>query len=141
MAHTAHTPWIAGLLAWLVALLVIGVLDGLWLGVIARDLYRSEMGDLMAPQIRLLPAAAFYLLYPAGLVFLLLATRPESITQAAVVSAVIGLMAYGAYDMTNLAVIRGWSARLSLIDWCWGTLATTCGGVAAWLAVRDRLAG
>jgi uncharacterized membrane protein len=42
------------------ALLVMGVLDALWLGVIARDLYRREIGELMAAQVQVLPAALFY---------------------------------------------------------------------------------
>jgi uncharacterized membrane protein len=34
------------------ALLVMGILDGLWLGVVAKDFYRQEMGDLMAGSVR-----------------------------------------------------------------------------------------
>ena len=37
---------------YLVALLVMGVLDALWLGVLARDFYRQEMGAQMAEQVR-----------------------------------------------------------------------------------------
>ena len=47
---------------YLVALLVMGVLDALWLGVLARDFYRQEMGAQMAEQVRWLPAA----LWPQG---------------------------------------------------------------------------
>ena len=65
------------------ALLVMGVLDAVWLGFIARDLYRRELGDLMAANVRVVPAALFYLGYPAGLVALALQPLPESMSMAA----------------------------------------------------------
>ena len=95
------------------ALLVMGVLDALWLGWLARDFYRQEIGAQMADPIRWGPALAFYFAYPAALV------------------------AYGVYDLTNLATLRQWPVKLALVDTAWGTFASTlAGGVAAWVAQR-----
>jgi len=108
-------------------------LDLVWLGVIARDLYRSEMGALIAPEFRVVPAAVFYLLYVAGVVFFVVmpAVQAGAPAQALLTGAFFGLVAYGTYDFTNLAVVRDWPARLSLIDLAWGTVATAAASFGA----------
>ena len=63
--------------AYAAALATLLVLDGVWLGVVARDLYQREMGTLLADSVKLAPAAAFYLLYPLALVFLTMASPPS----------------------------------------------------------------
>jgi len=118
-------------LAYGVALVAMAVLDGLWLGWLARDLYRREIGDLMAGAVRLGPAALFYGLYPLGLVYLALQPAPTAVLDAALRAAVVGLVAYGAYDLSNLATLRGWSVRLCLIDMAWGTGASALAGMLA----------
>src|SRR5436190_1175384 len=83
------------------ALVAILVLDGLWLGLIAKDLYKREMGSLMAEQVRVLPVIVFYALYPAALVYLTLMAPPSGWPEAALRGAILDLAAYGAYDLTN----------------------------------------
>ncbi len=129
--------WLAGYGA---ALLVVGVLDALWLGVLARDFYRRELGDLMASSVRLLPAVVFYVGYPAGVVALALSPLPDSLGSAVAKSALLGLVVYGVYDMTNMATLRRWSWQLAATDMAWGTLVTALAGGAAWWVMR-RVAG
>jgi uncharacterized membrane protein len=116
------------------ALLVIGALDALWLGWLARGFYRDAMGDLMRPDILWGPALVFYFAYPAGVLMLALSPMPLNAWQAAGRGALLGLVVYGVYDMTNLATLKGWSWKLSLLDMAWGTLVTCLGAVAAWSA-------
>jgi uncharacterized membrane protein len=118
------------------ALVVIGVLDGVWLGLVARDFYRQEMGELMAPTVRALPAAVFYLAYPAGLVSLALQPLPPSASGALWRAALVGAVAYGTYDLTNLAVLRNASVKLALVDLAWGTLISAVAGTAAYFAMQ-----
>ena len=118
------------------ALLVMGALDAAWLGFLARDFYRQEMGALMTPQLRVMPAALFYLGYPAGLVTLALQPLPESAMAVLVRSGLVGLVAYGTYDLTNLAVLRGASVKLALVDIAWGILASAVAGTAAYFAMQ-----
>ena len=114
-------------------------LDALWLGVLTKDLYRREMGSLMADSVRLAPAVLFYLLYPAALTYLALLHRPSGVLEAMRRSAVLGLAAYGAYDLTNLAIVRGWPLGLSLIDWAWGgAVSAIAGGAGWWTAWRRK---
>jgi len=123
-------------LAYVAVLVAVAVLDAIWLGVI--ELYRREMGSLMADSFRLVPAVLFYLLYPLALVYLVLWHGPTSAREAMLRSAVLGLAAYGAYNLTNMAIVRGWPVQLSLIDWTWGGVVTALAGGAGWWAAWGR---
>lgn len=124
-------PW----RAYAAALVVVGALDALWLGWVARDFYRREIGDLMAQQFRWGPAAIFYLAFPALLVALALVPTPQTLGVALMRSAMVGLLAYGVYDMSNMATLRHWSVQLALVDIAWGTVLSTAAGGAAWWAM------
>lgn len=122
---------------YLAALLVMGVLDALWLGVIAKDFYRQEIGAQMVAQIRWAPALVFYFAYPAALVALALFPAGQPFSHQVARAALVGLVAYGVYDLTNLSTLRHWPVRLALVDTAWGTLASTAAGAAAaWVAHR-----
>jgi uncharacterized membrane protein len=123
-------------LAYVTAVVVLGALDAAWLGGVAKNFYRQEIGPLLNETPQLLPAAAFYLLYPLGLVYLVLNPFPDTLGEAALRAAVVGLLAYGAYDLTNLSTLRGWSWRLSMVDWAWGTFVTMLTGAAVYWVVH-----
>lgn len=125
---------------YLVAFLACGavflLLDLLWLGVIARDFYRQEMAHVIAPEFKVGPAVAFYLLYIVGIVYfaILPALRTGDWHVALWTGAFLGLVAYGTYDLTNWAVIRDWPVRLTLLDLAWGTLLTAIAASAGAMA-------
>ncbi|MDE1168919.1 MAG: DUF2177 family protein [Pseudomonas sp.] len=107
-------------------LLALLVLDGLWLGVLMAPTYRTLLGSLMLPSPLLGPAAAFYLMYAAALVWFAVwpALRGTSALRAAGNAALLGLAAYGTYDLTNWATLTGWPPLLVFIDMAWGMLAS-----------------
>ncbi len=111
------------LIAYVATLLTFLLLDGLWLGVLMAPTYRELLGSLMLEKPLLVPAAVFYCLYVFGCVaFVVL---PALTWQRAVrMGALLGLVAYGTYDLTNWATLRGWSMQVTLMDWAWGTFAT-----------------
>ena len=109
--------------AYLGTLLAFLVLDGLWLGVLMGSTYKSLLGALMLDQPRLLPAVLFYLLYVLGCVVLVILPS-ASWQRAARLGALLGLVAYGTYDLSNWATLQGWSASLALMDMAWGTFLT-----------------
>lgn len=115
------------------------VLDALWLGLIATGWYRDALGPLMADPPRWGAALLFYALYPAGLVTW--AVWPQRHTpglrSAALQGALLGLFAYGTYDLTNLAVLRGWPLPLSVLDMAWGATVSAL-SAAAGKAWADR---
>jgi len=120
--------------AYAAALVAFGVLDALWLGVLARRFYRREFGALMRPQPRWVPAALFYFGYPLGLVGLALQPMPESIATAVARCAALGAVAYGTYDLTNLATLNGFSRRMATVDIAWGIAVSAAAGAAGWWA-------
>lgn len=126
------------LVAWAATFLVMIVIDLLWLGVIAKNLYAQAMGDLMSPQPRLGIAALFYLMYPVGLVIfaVLPGVDAGSVLRAGVLGALFGLFAYATYDLTNLAVVRNWPMALSFIDIAWGTFVSGVSAAAGAAVVR-----
>lgn len=123
--------------AWLAALVAIGIMDAIWLGWLAKDFYRNALGPLMRPEVAVVPAALFYLAYPIGLIVLALQPVPDSWTQALLRSALVGLVAYGAYDLTNLATLQGFTARLAMVDIAWGAVVSVVGGAAAYAVLRS----
>jgi uncharacterized membrane protein len=97
------------------------------------------MGALLAEPIRLGPAAAFYLLYLVGDVYF--AVQPALASgrwsDALLLGLLFGLIAYATYDLTALAVVRGWPVGLSLVDMAWGAALTAAAATAAaFVAVR-----
>ena len=123
--------------AFLAALVAMAVVDGVWLGVVARGLYRRQLGFLMAERPNWAAAVAFYLLYVLGVTILavLPAIDAGSVGEAAWRGALFGLVAYATYDLTNAATLRGWPTSITLIDMAWGTALTTVVASASALVV------
>ncbi len=119
-------------------LVAFALLDFLWLGFVARDFYQARLGSLLLPTPNWLPAALFYLAYPAGVVLFAVAPAFDtgSVMRAAAWGALLGVMAYGTYDLTNLATLKGWSAAVAILDVAWGALATAGGATAGFLLAR-----
>jgi uncharacterized membrane protein len=118
------------LVAYFSTLLSFLVLDGLWLGLLMIGTYRQEIGQLMLASPKIVPAALFYLCYAVGvIVFAILpGIEAQQWQRSAMLGVLLGLMAYGTYDMTNLATLKDWTLKISLIDLAWGAFAT---GVAS----------
>lgn len=128
----------AFLFAYGASLLTFLVVDAVWLGVIAKRFYAEQLGGLMRPDILFLPAGVFYLLYSVGIV--VLAVRPEqpnlSLVNVAVYGALVGFIAYGTYNATNLATLRDWPATMSLVDMCWGVSVSAAMAVLGAVCAR-----
>ena len=109
--------------------------DALWLGYFARALHRPALGDILLDNPRWGAAILFYLLYALGvLVFPMGLGGRGGWIPAAVYGALFGFLAYMTYDLTNLATIKAWTVKLTLIDISWGALLTALAsaiGVAA----------
>lgn len=106
-----------------VTLIVFFLVDIVWLGFISKNLYKIYLGHLMAPQVNWYAGILFYLLFIAGLVFFVInpAIAKESLAYAIFAGGFFGLIAYGTYDLTNLATLKDWSVNITVIDLIWGT--------------------
>jgi uncharacterized membrane protein len=114
------------------------IADLLWLGVVARNFYRTQLGALMADPIDLKVAMAFYLLFPVGVVIFAVAPAlaAGSAGHALLLGALFGFFCYATYDLTNLATLKGWPLKMSLVDMTWGTVLTAGTALAGYLLVR-----
>ena len=130
-------------MAWLIAygvcVLVMGGLDFIWLSSMSGPLDHREVGAVMAENPNMTAAVVFYLLYIAGI--LVFAVRPALANgdwrTAALFGALFGFFAYATYDLTNLATLKVWSLKVSLIDMAWGAFLTaTTASAAALAAIR-----
>ncbi len=120
-------------LSFLIALVSI---DLIWLLGIAKNLYRDQMGDLMAKEPKLFVGLTFYLLYALGVcIFVIVpALSKQSWIYALQYGALFGLFCYMTYDLTNLAIIRNFPAQLAFADIVWGSLVTAlCSVLAYWV--------
>lgn len=117
------------LLAYAGALLALSACDALWLGWLMPAQYQAWIGHLMHPAPLWPPALAFYLLYPVGIAAL--AVQPsQRAAQATGRGALLGLIAYGTYDLTNQATLQGWPIALTLVDMAWGTFISALAALA-----------
>ncbi|MFN8309285.1 MAG: DUF2177 family protein [Chitinophagales bacterium] len=107
-------------------LLFLLILDGLWLGLIAKNFMREKIGYLFADKPNWVAAAVFYLMYTFGILYF--ALQPALLAgqwqEALLKGALFGLIAYGTYDLTNLAVVKNWPVVVTVVDMCWGMVMT-----------------
>lgn len=107
-----------------VALPVFFAIDMVWLGLIAKNLYRAQIGSLMKPDVNWVAAIIFYLIFIAGLVVFVItpAMEKSSWMHALLFGALFGLVCYATYDLTNLAVAKDWPLTITIIDLVWGAV-------------------
>jgi uncharacterized membrane protein len=135
------------IIAYAATAIVFLALDALWLATMADRLYRPAIGPMMLEHFAIAPAAAFYMIYLAGVVVFALAPALSSgrSTTALGLGALLGLVAYGTYDLTNQATLRNWPWRVTIADLCWGACATAAAAaigarVTAWRTAPDPTA-
>lgn len=124
MANVASVNIGSWLGQYLIAAVVFCLLDLIWLGLVAKDLYRNVLGDLLAEKPNGKAAVLFYAIFIGGLVYFVTdpATTDGSWTTAVVGGAVYGFVTYATWDLTNLSVLENFPAKIVPIDMAWGTV-------------------
>ena len=109
---------------YLIALPVFFAIDMTWLGFVAKNFYRGQIGFLMKSNINWTAAIAFYLLFIVGLVVFVIspALEKSSWTHALLFGALFGLITYATYDLTNLATLKDWPLLVTIVDLAWGAV-------------------
>jgi len=115
-------------------------LDLIWLGWLARDHYRAQLGHLMSDEVRLVPALAFYAIYVAALTYFAIepAVHRGGVRSALARGAFFGLAAYAAFDLTGLALLRDFPLGIALLDLAWGSALSATAAAAGYAAARGR---
>ena len=116
-------PFLQGLITYALTLVVFLLVDLVWLTKIAPQFYRKEIGHLMAEKPNGIAAIVFYLLFVVGMVVFVGYPTYESGQwwQALLYGGAFGMFTYATYDLTNLATLKKWPVKLTLIDIAWGT--------------------
>ncbi|HEY1710920.1 MAG TPA: DUF2177 family protein [Rhizomicrobium sp.] len=125
-------PMNATLIGYIVCLAVLLGLDAVWLTTTNSTIYQPAIGELLAAKPNIAAIALFYPLSVLGVVYFALnpALNSGAWTDALIKGALFGLFAYATYDLTNMATLKVWSLKLTLLDMAWGTFLT---GVSATL--------
>jgi uncharacterized membrane protein len=113
-------------------------LDAVWLSTMAERLYRPQLGALLAHEFRVGPAIAFYALYLFGIVYFAAAPalKEGGWSKAALNGALLGLVAYGTYDLTNQATLIHWPVMVTMLDLVWGALLTAVSAISSYAVAR-----
>jgi len=118
--------------------IVFFLIDLVWIGVVARNFYAATIGHMLRDSVNWIAALMFYCIYIGGIVIFVVGpalNSGEGIRRAASMGALLGLFAYGTFDLTALALLKGWPVVVAVVDMAWGTLLTagTAGG-SVWIA-------
>ncbi len=125
-----------------IALLVFFAIDMIWLGLVAKDFYRAQIGTLLKPDVNWAAAIIFYLIFIAGLVVFVISPAMEkgSWIHALLFGALFGFVCYATYDLTNLAVAKDWPLLVTIVDLAWGAvLAASVSVVTYFIASKIGL--
>jgi uncharacterized membrane protein len=122
-----------------VTLLTLLIVDGVWLGLVAKNFYQSQIGHLMAEKVNFLAAGLFYVVYPFGVVYFAASNGLDSgdWRDATLRGAILGLVAYAAYDLSNWATLKDFPAQMALVDIVWGTALTALAATVGMLAAKN----
>ena len=123
---------------YLATLVVLIPVDFLFLGLIAKGFFASQVGDMLG-EIRLLPAALFYLIYVAGILIFVSASASARWQTTLLYGALFGFFCYATFELTSLALLKHWTWPVVAVDVCWGSLVTGLSAPVG-LLVANRLA-
>lgn len=115
------------------------LIDLFWLGLAAKGLYARHVGELMRERVNWTAALLFYAIYIGGiLTFVVVPALQDgsSLLRTAIMGGLLGFFAYSTFDLTCLALIRGWSVAITVVDMIWGTVLTGSTAAAAVLLSR-----
>jgi uncharacterized membrane protein len=124
---------------YLVTLAVLAALDFLFLGIVAKGFFVSQVGDMLG-EIRPVPAVLFYLLYVLGVLIFVSGQASATWPSTLVYGALFGLFCYATFDLTSLALLKHWSWPVAAIDVSWGAAVTAIAATAG-LTVANWLTG
>jgi uncharacterized membrane protein len=120
---------------YLATLIVLVPVDFLFLGVVAKGFFTSQVGNMLG-EIRLAPAVLFYLLYVVGILVFVSGPLEARWQSTLLYGALFGLLCYATFDLTSLSLLRHWTWPVALLDVSWGTFVTALSSTAGLLVAN-----
>tara|TARA_X000000950_G_scaffold270383_1_gene350101 strand:+ start:702 stop:1112 length:411 start_codon:yes stop_codon:yes gene_type:complete len=110
------------IIATIIASVIFLIIDIIWLSFATRSFYRPLIGNLLTDKPVMWAAALFYILYVIGISLVVIQPCVESgnLLKTFYTGFIFGLVAYGTYNLTNMAVLKGWSPTVTFVDMFWG---------------------
>ncbi len=108
---------------YLVTLFVIVPIDFLFLGVIAKGFFTSQVGHLLG-EVKLVPAVLFYLTYVAGILIFVSGGTGATWQSTLLYGALFGFFCYATFELTSMAMLKNWSWAVVVVDIAWGAFVT-----------------
>ena len=126
------------ILSYLATTVVFCAIDMLWLGFLAKDMYRKYLGNFLSDEVNWTAAIIFYLIFIVGIfIFAILpAVEKQSLLTAVIYGALFGFFTYATYDLTNLATMKDWLINIVFIDIIWGAVLTASVSAAGFTIVN-----
>lgn len=123
-------------ISYISALVVLLFLDYLWLGILAKDFYRSHIGHLFREDMFWPAIAAFYLFYSVAIIYFAVWPAEGDLSVAFLSGLLLGFTAYMTYDLVNIATLKSWPWKIVLIDIAWGSLITGVASLVSTLVLK-----
>ena len=129
------------ILLYLLTVPVFFAIDMTWLGVVAKNFYRAQLGYLMRENIIWWAAILFYLLFIVGIIYyaVLPAVAEGNWMKALMLGALFGFFTYMTYDLTNYSTVKDWPPEIVIVDILWGTVLSASVAVASFFIASKIL--
>ena len=111
------------LLSFVVVSIIFLIIDLIWLSFSIRNFYIPNLPGIPMNQKPVLWAGVlFYFIYVIGLTLVIIrpALSDFAIFTALWTGIIFGIVAYGTYNLTNMAFIKNWSINVVFVDMIWG---------------------
>jgi len=108
---------------YLATFIVLIPLDFLFLGMVAKNFFTEQVGDMLG-EVRLPPAILFYLLYVVGIVVFVNGPANATWQSSLLYGALFGLFCYATFELTALSLLKHWTWSVVAVDISWGSFIT-----------------
>lgn len=122
------------LLSYFATLMSLLVLDGIWVGFVAKKFYASQIGFLYRESVLWVPIILFYLIYAFAITYFVISPSNTK-TEVIIRGLILGFTAYMTYDLVNYATIANFPLKMVLVDLSWGTIMTTISALVGFLLI------
>ena len=123
---------------YLATLIVLIPVDFLFLGMVAKGFFSSQVGDMLG-DIRLAPAILFYLLYVVGVLIFVSGPAGATWQSTLLYGALFGFFCYATFELTSLSLLKHWTWPVVILDVSWGSFVTALSSTAG-LLIADWIA-
>lgn len=125
---------------YLATLIVLIPIDFLFLGIVAKGFFASQVGDMLG-EIRLAPAILFYLLYVVGILVFVSGKAGAVWPSTLLYGALFGFFCYATFELTSMSLLKHWTWPVVMVDVSWGTFVTAASStiglmIANWIAPK-----